>query len=82
MMFLITETCLGHMVLVRDLQTQSNNCMANALCSAYGLELMGQSMESNNTYKNFDSSRLFLYYNSRLKDKTTDQNVSVISMIP
>ena len=54
-----------------------DSCTSNVLCSAYGLELMRQSMESNNTFKFFDSSRLFLYYNSRLYDKTTDQNVSV-----
>ena len=58
-------------------QGRLNNCTANALCSAYGLELMRQSMESNNTYNYFESSRLFLYYNSRLKDNTTDQNVGV-----
>ena len=34
-------------------------------------------MDSYNTFKYFYSSCLFLYYNSRLYDKTTDQNVSV-----
>ena len=34
-------------------------------------------MESNNNFKYFDSFRLFLYYNSRLYDKTTDQNVGL-----
>ena len=52
-------------------------CTANALCSAYGLELMRQSMESNSVYEYFDSSRLFLYYNSRLYDETTDRNTGV-----
>ena len=58
-------------------QGSLNNCTVNALCSAYGLELMRQSMESNNVYEYFDSSRLFLYYNSRLYDGTTDQNTGV-----
>ena len=34
-------------------------------------------MESNNNFKYFDSFRLFLCNNSRLYDKTTDQNVGV-----
>ena len=41
------------------------------------LELMRQPMECNNTYKYFDNSRLFLYYNSQLYDKNTDQNICV-----
>ena len=35
-------------------------------------------MESNSPYKYFDSSRLFLNYNSLLYDKTTDENTGVI----
>ena len=58
-------------------QGSLNNCTSNALCSAYGLELMRQSMKSNKTYKYFDSSRLFLYYNTRLFDKTTDESTGV-----
>ena len=38
---------------------------------------MRQSMESSNVYEYFDSSRLFLYYNSRLYDGTTNQNTGV-----
>ena len=53
-----------------------DSCTSNVVCAAYGLELMRQSMEDN-TFKYFDSSRLFLYYNSRLYDGTTDQNVGV-----
>ena len=58
-------------------QGSLNNCTVNALCSAYGLELMRQSKESNTVYEYFDCSRLFLYYNSRLYDETTDQNTGV-----
>ena len=53
------------------------SCTSNAICGAYGLELMRQARQSNNTFQYFDSSRLFLYYNSRLNSGTTDQNVSV-----
>ena len=53
------------------------NCTTNAVCAAYGIELMRQAMESNNTFQYFDSSRLFLYYNSRLYTGTTGQNVGV-----
>ena len=58
-------------------QGRLDSCSSNVLCSAYGLELMRQSIESNNTFKYFDSSCLFLHYNSPLYDKTTDQNVDV-----
>ena len=34
-------------------------------------------MESNKTFKYFDSSRLFLYYNSQLYNQKTDQNIGV-----
>ena len=54
-----------------------DSCTLNVLCRAYRLELMRQSMESNNTFNYFDHTCLFLYYNSRLYDKTTDQNFSV-----
>ena len=53
-------------------QGRLDSCSSNVLCSAYGLVLMRQSMENNNTFKYFDSSCLFLYYNLRLYDKTTD----------
>ena len=53
------------------------SCTSNVCCGAYGLELMRQSMENNNTFQYFESSRLFLYYNSRLNDGITDQNVGV-----
>ena len=53
-----------------------DSCTSNVVCAAYGLELVRQSLESN-TLKYFASSRLFLYYNSRLYDGTTDQNVAV-----
>ena len=58
-------------------QGSLNSCTANALCSAYGLELMRQSEKSNKTYKYFDSSRLFLFYNSRLFDRKTDESTGV-----
>ena len=58
-------------------QARLDCCLPNVLCSTYRLKLMRQSMESNNTFKYFVSSGLFLYYNSRLYDMTTDQNVDV-----
>ena len=53
-----------------------DSCTSNALCGAYGLELMRQSRGSK-IFRYFDCSRLFLYYNSRLYDQTTDQNIGV-----
>ena len=44
-------------------QGGQDSCTSNIICGAYGLELMQQSMVSN-TFKYYDSSRLFLYYNS------------------
>ena len=59
-----------------------NNCTVNALCSAYGLELLRQTMESNTLYEYFDSSRLFLYYNSRLYDGKLIKIQVFLSIMP
>ena len=41
------------------------SCTANVVCAAYELILNKQAEEMNLTHYNFDSSRLFVYYNSR-----------------
>lgn len=46
-------------------QGQLASCTANALCGAYGLDLKKQSQTLLGDYYYFDSSRLFLYYNTR-----------------
>lgn len=58
-------------------QGQLDSCTANVLCAAYGLELKRNSLGSKTMYHYFDASRLFLYYNSRMYDQTTDDNVGV-----
>lgn len=50
------------------------SCTANALCAAYGLDLMKQSLTVNSGYYYFDSSRLFLYYNTRAYEGTTQHD--------
>lgn len=46
-----------------------NSCTANAVCAAYGLDLTKQK-----GYDYFDLSRLFLYYNTRKYEETTDED--------
>ena len=42
-------------------QSSLDSCTANALCAAYGMDLVKQYQ----TYSYFDPSRLFIYYNTR-----------------
>lgn len=55
-------------------QGSLSSCTASALCSAYGLDLMKQSMTLNGGYFYFDPSRLFLYYNTRQYEGTTQHD--------
>ena len=55
-------------------QGSLSSCTANALCAAYGLDLMKQSMTLSGGYFYFDSSRLFLYYNTRQYEGTTQHD--------
>ena len=54
-----------------------HNCTANTLCAAFSLELKRQAKEQNQTYFQFVPSRLFLFYNSRICDDTTDTDTGV-----
>ena len=51
-------------------QRNLGSCTANALCAAYGLDLMKQSKTLSGGYYYFDPSRLFLYYNTREREGT------------
>lgn len=46
-------------------QGDLESCTANALCAAYGLDLKKQAKSVDRHYHYFNSSRLFVYYNSR-----------------
>uniref|UniRef100_A0A1X7V3Q9 Peptidase C1A papain C-terminal domain-containing protein n=1 Tax=Amphimedon queenslandica TaxID=400682 RepID=A0A1X7V3Q9_AMPQE len=49
-------------------QGELGSCTANALCAAYGIDLMKQSQTIAGGYYYFDPSRLFLYYNTRERE--------------
>ncbi len=55
-------------------QGQLGSCTANALCAAYGLDLKKQEETSHRGYVYFDPSRLFLYYNARDYEGTTQKD--------
>ena len=46
-------------------------CAATVICSAYQLELNRQAEKNGHAFYNYDSSRLFLYYNSRVYENYT-----------
>ena len=46
-------------------QGKLESCTANALCAAYGLDLVKQSRTTRGGFSYFNPSRLFLYYNTR-----------------
>ena len=48
-------------------QGQISSCTANAVCSAYSFDLMEQ-LEGAELARDFNPSRLFLYYNARVLD--------------
>ena len=50
------------------------SCTSCAVCAAYKLELRRQAEETNHTYYHHDVSRLFVYYNARDIDDTTDSD--------
>ena len=58
-------------------QGSLHNCTANAVAAAFCLELKRQTKEENKIYFPFNASRLFLFYNSRLVDKSTDTDTGV-----
>lgn len=57
-------------------QKNLGSCTANAVCGAYGLDLTKQSklLGEEGHYSYFDSSRLFLYYNTREYGATTTED--------
>ena len=56
-------------------QGQLGSCGANVICSAYKLELRRQAeMVDSRAYYHVERSRLFLYYNSRTYDNSTDKD--------
>lgn len=57
-------------------QGELRSCTANALCSAYGLNLTKQS-KTDSRYKYFDPSRLFVYYNARAYTGRQAENVGL-----
>ena len=61
---------------IHQIYEQGNlgSCSANAVCAAYKLELSRQAEVSKNFYLYIDRSRLFVYYNSREYDNTTDRD--------
>ena len=54
-------------------QEKLQSCTANALCAAYGLDLVKQSQTTTGGY--FNPSRLFLYYNTRKREGTQSKNI-------
>uniref|UniRef100_A0A1X7SZ67 Peptidase C1A papain C-terminal domain-containing protein n=1 Tax=Amphimedon queenslandica TaxID=400682 RepID=A0A1X7SZ67_AMPQE len=60
-------------------QGDLGSCTANALCSAYGLDLVKQSQTTRGGYYYFDPSRLFLYYNTREREgnQSKDSGASI-----
>ena len=52
-------------------QGSISSCTANALCAAYGLDLKKQQATLGGGYYYFNPSRLFLYYNTREAEHTT-----------
>ena len=52
-------------------QGKMNSCGANVICSAYELELNKQAEDAGLPYYDFDSSRLFVYYNARTYEDIT-----------
>ena len=55
-------------------QGQLSSCTANALCGAYALNLQKQSVTLSKGFQYFNPSRLFLYYNTRDYEGTTDRD--------
>ena len=58
-------------------QGQLDSCSACIVCAAYALELKREAARTKGSYSYFDSSRLFLFYNSREFDGTTGQDAGV-----
>ena len=52
-------------------QESLDSCTANALCAAYGLDLKKQESTLFGGFYYFDPSRLFLYYNTRERERNT-----------
>ena len=56
-------------------QGDLESCTANALCAAYGLDLVKQSQTTTGGFSYFNPSRLFLYYNTREREGTQSENI-------
>uniref|UniRef100_A0A1X7V395 Peptidase C1A papain C-terminal domain-containing protein n=1 Tax=Amphimedon queenslandica TaxID=400682 RepID=A0A1X7V395_AMPQE len=56
-------------------QGKLESCTANALCAAYGMDLVKQSQNTEGGYYYFNPSRLFLYYNTREHEGTQFKNI-------
>ena len=52
-------------------QNKMNSCAANVACAAFELILQKQAENAPFAYYHFNSSRMFVYYNSRTYDNTT-----------
>lgn len=57
-------------------QGKLESCTANAVCSAYGINLVKQRADGGNYYY-FNPSRMFLWYNTRTIEKTEKINAPV-----
>ena len=55
-------------------QGSLSSCTANALCAAYGLDLMKQSLTLSGGYHYFETSRMFVYYNTREYESTVQHD--------
>ena len=60
-------------------QGDLGSCTANALCAAYGLDLVKQSQTTTGGFSYFNPSRLFLYYNTRKREgnQSKDSGASI-----
>ena len=58
-------------------QGKLGSCSANAICATFELQLKRRAKDQGDIHFHFDSSRLYLYYNSRDYDKTTDRDEGV-----
>ena len=57
-------------------QDSLGSCTANAVCAAYGIDLVKQSRQLRGQgYHYFEPSRLFVYYNTREKEGTVSKDV-------
>ena len=58
-------------------QNQLNSCGTSCICAAFELLLQNVARELNHIHYDFDSSRLFAFYNGRKLTSTTDEDIGV-----